>query len=389
MQKHHGSTVMILGLVAAVAIGTLHLLQSRYPYQAIEVTVERTGIADVEEVFGASAKAPAPAADASSASTYASEGYAYDDSSNSAAEQSAAALEGYEDTSSDGYGANDYGSSDDSNDSVGAGDYAIEDGPYADYAADDSSSDPYSADADPYDGSVAPAADSYASSDEDRYSSDNELAYAEDDSRYDDFDAAEEPAAAAPAPKQQAAAKPAPKAESKPIQRTANPDARDYGYTDSAAGTKASSSSSASNRSSANATTTAAAAPKRSHVEPIPRPSGDTPPNADAVYQWWPDARRVPTGQFTLIYAGQPQNRQAIALLFSRVPDPAAAARNIRVLDANGEPVSGSWSPAANPRMIQLGGIKRGRYTIIINQGMTDSTQRAMAQTLSGPVYVN
>lgn len=388
MQKHHGSTVMILGLVAAVAIGTLHLLQSRYPYQAIEVTVERTGIADVEEVFGASAKAPAPAADASSASTYASEGYAYDDSSNSAAEQSAAALEGYEDTSSDGYGANDYGSSDDSNDSVGAGDYAIEDGPYADYAADDSNADPYSADADPYDGSVAPAADNDGR--------DDDFAYADDDSRYDDFDAADEPVAAAPAPKQQAAAKPepkpepkpAPKAESKPIQRTANPDARDYGYTDSAAGSKTSSSS-ASNRSSANATTTATAAPKRSHVEPIPRPSGDAPPNADAVYQWWPDARRVPTGQFTLIYAGQPQNRQAIALLFSRVPDPAAAARNIRVLDANGEPVSGSWSPAANPRMIQLGGIKRGRYTIIINQDMTDSTQRAMAQTLSGPVYVN
>lgn len=385
MQKHHGSTVIILGLVAAVAIGTLHLLQTRYPHQETQVTVERTGLADVEDVFGASAKAPAPATGASAGSTYASEGYAFDDSSNTAADDSAAALEGYEDSSSGDYGASDYGSADDSNDEYGGGDYAIEDGPYADYAAADESADPYGADADPYDGSVAPAADSYEEygPEADSASSDDAYSYSDDSSRYDEFEDEEAAAPAAqPAPK--AAPKPEPKPE--PIQRTANPDARDYGYTESRS---ASSSTTSSNRSSTSGTSTAAAAPKRSHVEPIPKPKGDAPPNADAVYQWWPDARRVPTGQFTLIYAGQPQNRQAIALLFSRVPDPAAASRHIRVLDTNGDLVTGTWAAASNPRMIQLGGLKRGRYTIIVNQGMTDTTQRAMAQTLTGPVYVN
>lgn len=382
MQKHHGSTVIILGLVAAVAIGTLHLLQTRYPHQEIEVTAERTGLADVEDVFGASAKAPAPATGASAGSTYASEGYAFDDSSNTAADDSAAALEGYEDSSSGDYGASDYGSADDSNSEYGGGDYAIEDGPYADYAAADNASDPYGADADPYDGSVAPAADSYDDygSDAGSDSSEDSYAYADDSSRYDDFAAEEEAVAPTTKPTPKAAPKPEPKPE--PIQRTANPDARDYGYTES-------SSSNSSAASSTGSTRTAAAAPKRSHVEPIPRPKGDAPPNADAVYQWWPDSRRVPTGQFTLIYAGQPQNRQAVALLFSRVPDPAAAGRHIRVLDANGDVVTGTWAAASNPRMIQLGGLKRGRYTIVVDQGMTDTTQRAMAQTLTGPVYVN
>ena len=59
------------------------------------------------------------------------------------------------------------------------------------------------------------------------------------------------------------------------------------------------------------------------------------------------------------------------------------------MLDTNGEAVSGTWVAASNPRMIQLGGLKRGRYTIVVKQGMTDTTQRAMAQTLTGPVYVN
>lgn len=386
MQKHHGSTVIILGLVAAVAIGTLHLLQTRYPHQETQVTVERTGLADVEDVFGASAKAPAPATSAASGSTYASEGNAFDNSSTTAADDSAAALEGYEDSSTGDYGTSDYSSADDSNSEYGGGDYAIEDGPYADYAAADDASDPYSADADPYDGSVAPAADSYDdySSETESGSSNDSYAYADDSSRYDDVETEDASATPAPQAAPKAAAKPEPKPE--PIQRTANPDARDYGYTESRA---ASTAAAASNSGSNAGTRTAAAAPKRSHVEPIPKPKGDAPPNADAVYQWWPDARRVPTGQFTLIYAGQPQNRQAIALLFSRVPDPAAASRHIRVLDANGDVVTGTWAAAANPRMIQLGGLKRGRYTIVVNQGMTDTTQRAMAQTLTGPVYVN
>lgn len=384
MQKHHGSTVIILGLVAAVAIGTLHLLQTRYPHQETQVTVERTGLADVEDVFGASAKAPAPATGASTGLTNASEGYAFDDSSNTAADDSAAALEGYEDAGSGDYGSSDYSSTADSSSEYGGGDYAIEDGPYADYAAAAESADPYGADADPYDGSVAPAADSYDdySSEAESSSSDDGYAYADDSSRYDEVEADEETAApvSKPAPK----AEPKPETKPAPIQRTANPDARDYGYSESSA----SSSSTASSKRTSSAST-AAAAPQRSHVEPIPKPKGEAPPNADAVYQWWPDARRVPTGQFTLIYAGQPQNRQAIALLFSRVPDPAAASQHIRVLDTNGEAVSGTWVAASNPRMIQLGGLKRGRYTIVVKQGMTDTTQRAMAQTLTGPVYVN
>lgn len=388
MQKHHGSTVVILGLVAAVAIGTLHFLQTQYPHEETKVTVERHGLADVEAVFGEKAKAPAPARKDASAGS----------SDISAAEQSAAAtLQGVEEDP-DNY---DYGNE--------GGDYSIEDGPYAEYAqadsgsgqADDEAGDSddgsdsyrYDEDADPYDGSVAEDPYDYGGSSSSRYDEDAD----QGDSASESDDADEQQSAAAPArsepaqPAAKPAAKPESKPEPKPIQRAANPDARDYGYDNSTAssGSSAGSNSRSSSTASSSASSTASAAPKKTHVEPIPKPKGETPPAADTVYQWWPDARRVPGGQFTLIYAGQPKNKQSVALLFSRTPELSVASQHIRVLDADGEPVTGSWVTAANPRMIQLGGLKRGRYTVIVNASMRDSTGRTMARTLSGPVYIN
>lgn len=106
---------------------------------------------------------------------------------------------------------------------------------------------------------------------------------------------------------------------------------------------------------------------------------------SDALHAWWttPDA-----GDFGLVYAGQPKGETAIALLFSEQPGNSALNDSIKVYDAKGSLVSGSWESAANPRLAVLRGLQPGRYTVVVEPALTTSGGKSLNKAQHGPVYV-
>lgn len=107
-------------------------------------------------------------------------------------------------------------------------------------------------------------------------------------------------------------------------------------------------------------------------------------PKADALKPWWPGS----SGGFGLVYAGQPKGEQAIALLFSGTPSTDALNQSVKVYDAKGQAVSGSWETATNPRLAVLRGLAPGRYTVVLDGALADSQGQALGKPLHGPVYV-
>ena len=106
--------------------------------------------------------------------------------------------------------------------------------------------------------------------------------------------------------------------------------------------------------------------------------------SADALKAWWPGSN----GGFGLVYAGQPKGEKAIALLFSSQPNDGALNQSVKVYDANGKLVSGSWESAANPRLAVMRGLKPGRYTVVLESSLADGQGQSLGQSLHGPVYV-
>lgn len=106
--------------------------------------------------------------------------------------------------------------------------------------------------------------------------------------------------------------------------------------------------------------------------------------SADALKAWWPGSN----GGFGLVYAGQPKGEKAIALLFSSQPSDGALNQSVKVYDANGKLVSGSWESAANPRLAVMRGLKPGRYTVVLESSLADGQGQSLGQSLHGPVYV-
>lgn len=106
---------------------------------------------------------------------------------------------------------------------------------------------------------------------------------------------------------------------------------------------------------------------------------------ADALHAWW----TVPaSGDFGLVYAGQPQGEGAIALLFSGEPASSTLNENVKVYDAKGNLVSGSWETAANPRLAVLRGLQPGRYTVVVASSLADASGKSISKAQHGPVYV-
>ncbi len=129
------------------------------------------------------------------------------------------------------------------------------------------------------------------------------------------------------------------------------------------------------------------AAPSEAAAPSKPRkPKAATAPRADALAQWWPSA---PTpGRLNLLYAGQAAQSPAIALLFDSVfADATAAGNAIRVVDAQGRTVGGSWELASNRRLLLLKA-KPGRYTLVVGADLANQRGQTLAAELHGPVYV-
>jgi len=106
---------------------------------------------------------------------------------------------------------------------------------------------------------------------------------------------------------------------------------------------------------------------------------------SDALRAWW---SAPASGDFGIVYAGQPQGEGAIALLFSGEPAANALNENIKVYDAKGNIVSGNWEAAANPRLAVLRGLQPGRYTVVVGAALADASGKAINKAQHGPVYV-
>jgi len=132
----------------------------------------------------------------------------------------------------------------------------------------------------------------------------------------------------------------------------------------------------------ASQTAAASPSPRPEKIKPTPQKAGN---GSDALTAWW----TVPaSGDFGLVYAGQPKGEPAIALLFSEQPADSALNQNVKVYDAKGALVSGSWETAANPRLAVLRGLQPGRYTVVVEPALTDASGKAVSSAQHGPVYV-
>lgn len=113
--------------------------------------------------------------------------------------------------------------------------------------------------------------------------------------------------------------------------------------------------------------------------------SGASGAGADALRAWW---TAPASGDFGLMYAGQPKGETAIALLFSQQPADSGLNQNVKVYNDKGELVSGSWEAATNPRMAVLRGLQPGRYTVVVAPALADSSGKVVNKGQHGPVYV-
>jgi hypothetical protein len=133
---------------------------------------------------------------------------------------------------------------------------------------------------------------------------------------------------------------------------------------------------------------TAAPAP-RPAATPAPARSAAAPTAAPAqrVTQWWgPESR----DRLSVVYAGSAAYTRAIVLMFNGpFADAAAVQRHLRVTDASGKAVAGTWEiGASNRRMLLFPVSRAGNFTVSVGADLTDSNGRRLGSELKGPVRV-
>jgi hypothetical protein len=131
----------------------------------------------------------------------------------------------------------------------------------------------------------------------------------------------------------------------------------------------------------------AATAPAASEA-PAPKPSKPRSSKPAKAVNWW--GAESPTG-LSLVYAGSAAYRKAVVLMFNGSFNAADAVNgSVKVTDASGKTVSGSWELSEkNPRMLVFPVKKGGTYKVVVNSGLKDRNNRALEKTLQGPVTVN
>lgn len=102
---------------------------------------------------------------------------------------------------------------------------------------------------------------------------------------------------------------------------------------------------------------------------------------------WW--GQSAP-GELGLVYAGSAAYERAIVLMFDGDFSSAAnAGKRIRVSNAAGKTVSGSWSVSEkNPRMLLFKVDNPGTYTVSLNSELSDRGGRKLGRNQQGPVTV-
>lgn len=108
---------------------------------------------------------------------------------------------------------------------------------------------------------------------------------------------------------------------------------------------------------------------------------------ADALRAWWP--LQPISGSLNLVYAGQVDGSNAIALMFDgSFADASGIATHVQVLDEKGKPVEGSWSLGRSTRLVSMPVPGKGRYSVMLKPGLADAKGRSLSAALNGPVYV-
>ncbi len=132
---------------------------------------------------------------------------------------------------------------------------------------------------------------------------------------------------------------------------------------------------------------TPAAAPKPTAATSAPKPASKPAAPKPALTQWWgtPSDQRL-----SLTYAGSAAYTRAIVLMFNGDFDDAGkAASSLSVIDANGEPVAGSWQlGSSNKRMLLFPVDQNGIYKVNVGAALADRTGRSLGTPLQGPVQV-
>jgi hypothetical protein len=108
---------------------------------------------------------------------------------------------------------------------------------------------------------------------------------------------------------------------------------------------------------------------------------------AQRVTQWWgPES----ADRLSVVYAGSAAYTRAIVLMFNGAfADAAAVQRHLRVTDANGRTVAGSWEiGASNRRMLLFPVPRAGNYTVFVGADLADGNGRRLGSELKGPVRV-
>ncbi len=125
-----------------------------------------------------------------------------------------------------------------------------------------------------------------------------------------------------------------------------------------------------------------AAAPAAKPAAPIA-----TAAPAQPVTRWWgPESPE----RLSVVYAGSAAYTRAIVLMFNGAfADAAAAQQHLRVTEASGKTIAGTWEVGASNRRMLLFPVPRsGSYTVHLGADLADSNGRRLGSELKGPVRV-
>ncbi|MDB5972010.1 MAG: hypothetical protein JWQ90_4460 [Hydrocarboniphaga sp.] len=118
------------------------------------------------------------------------------------------------------------------------------------------------------------------------------------------------------------------------------------------------------------------------------RPAVRTPAASasDALRPWW--NQTASDDRFGVQYVGQAADQPALVIRFSRQVSDPAAAQNIKLIAADGQPVTANWEQGQDPRVLYAPHLQPGRYTVVIDPQLASIDGESLGTQLHGPTYI-
>lgn len=119
---------------------------------------------------------------------------------------------------------------------------------------------------------------------------------------------------------------------------------------------------------------------------PAPKPA-EPAPAPEKIAAWW--GKENPQA-LSVVYAGSASYTRAVVLLFNgSFADSASANSHVRVKDARGRALNGSWQiNPKNPRMLVFPVAAAGRYEVEVGSGLRDRSGKQLGAAVRGPVLI-